>query len=155
MLMDLATLSREKQVGIFWECCTPGFLNTIRHSLQIQMDTGRTVDEIHNRIEEHLRSLRDKNINMKSLIEVRQAKGQDYTSLVNEIRNKALIADARNVTEDILLIAVLVKAVQDTRDVQEVIKRKPTTVDDACKALLELECARRSAQGLQGDRHNM
>ena len=27
-LIDLAQLNREKQVGIFWDCCTPGFLNT-------------------------------------------------------------------------------------------------------------------------------
>ena len=33
--------------------------------------------------------------------------------------------------------------------------RQPATFDDARKTLLELECARRSAQGLQGDRHNM
>ena len=75
--------------------------------------------------------MRDKNIDMKSLIEVRQAKGQDYTSLVNEIQDKALFVDARNVTEDILLIAVLVKAVQDTRDVTEVIKHEPNKPADA------------------------
>ena len=102
-------------------------------------------------IEDHLRSLRDKNIDMKSLIEVKQAKGQDYTSLCNEIRDKALFADTRNVTEDILLIAVLVKAVQDTTDVQEVLKSKPKTFDEARKALLALECAKKCAQSLQDD----
>ena len=149
-LVDLAQLNRDKQVGIFWDCCTPGFLNTMKHSLQIPMDTGRTVDDIHRMIEDHLRSLRDKNIDMKSLIEVKQAKGQDYTSLCNEIRDKALFADTRNVTEDILLIAVLVKAVQDTTDVQEVLKSKPRTFDEARKALLALECAKKCAQSLQG-----
>ena len=116
------------------------------------MDTGRTVNEVHEMIEDHLRSLRDKNIDMKSLIEVKQAKGQDYTSLCNEIRDKALFADTRNVTEDILLIAVLVKAVQDTTDVQEVLKSKPKTFDEARKALLALECAKKCAQSLQDDR---
>ena len=65
------------------------------------MDTGRQVGEIH-----------DSSIDMKTLLE---AKGQDYTSLCNEIRDKALFADTQHITEDILLIAVLVKAVQDTR----------------------------------------
>ena len=78
VVTELANQPREIQVGTFWECCSPGFLNTVQNSLGIKLETARPLNEIHKIIEDHLRSLRDQNIDMKTLLEVRKDRGQDY-----------------------------------------------------------------------------
>ena len=149
VVTELANQPREIQVGTFWECCSPGFLNTIQSSLGIKLDTARPLNEIHKIIEDHLRSLRDQNIDMKTLLEARKDRGQDYTSFCNEIKDKALFADTVNVNEDRLLIAVLVKGLDDTEDIQKLLESKPKTFEEARITLLKFECARNSARAIQ------
>ena len=89
---------------------------------------------------------------MKTLLEVRKDRGQDYTSFCNEIKDKALFADADNVNADKLLIAVLVKGIDETEDVQKLLESEPKTFEEARITLLKFECARNSARTLKGKR---
>jgi hypothetical protein len=86
---------------------------------------------------------------MKTLLEARKDRGQDYTSFCNEIKDKALFADTVNVNEDRLLIAVLVKGLDDTEDIQKLLESKPKTFEEARVTLLKFECARNSARAIQ------
>lgn len=74
-LIYLDQRDRSIQVGLFWECCSSGFLRLVNHSIGIQMETGRSVNEILDLIEEHLRSLRNVHLDMRDLLAVRQREG--------------------------------------------------------------------------------
>ncbi|XP_059095941.1 uncharacterized protein LOC131890587 [Tigriopus californicus] len=130
------------QVGLFWECCSPGFLKIIVHSLGIKMETGRPVTEILDLLEDHLRSLRNVHLDMRDLLAVRQTEGQDYTSFCGTIRELADYADASKVTEDRLLIALLLQGMRDDSDKAKTMERNPSTFDDARRHILELETSR-------------
>lgn len=133
---------RTIQVGIFWECCSPGFLSIIRHSLGIRPDTGRSVVEILDMIEAHLRSLRNVHLDMRDLLSVKQKEGQDYTSFCNSIRELADYADTSKITEDRLLIALLFQGMRSDSDKTKLMERKPSTFNEARKFILEMETIR-------------
>ena len=99
-LAEINKLSRETQVALFWQTCSPGFLNTVQHSLGIKSDTIKTVDEIHTAIEKHLRSLRSIHNDLLVLLGTRQKTGQNITHLCNELLEKASYSDAANITQD-------------------------------------------------------
>ncbi|XP_059084619.1 uncharacterized protein LOC131881695 [Tigriopus californicus] len=131
------------QVGLFWECCSGGFLRIVNHSLGIRTDTGRPVKEILDLIEDHLRSLRNVHLDMRDLLAVRQKEGQDYTSFCNIIRELSDYADASKVTEDRLLIALLLQGMRNDSDKAKIMERNPNTFDEARRYILELETARK------------
>ena len=147
-LAELSKITREQRVSLFWQCCSPGFLQTINHSLGIKIDTGRDVADIHQIIEQHLRSLRSIHTDMQVLLAVRQRNNQDFTSLCNEIKEKSSYADTTNITEDILLIAILLQAIENEEITTELLQKKPQTFDQARKYILELECARKTAMAM-------
>ncbi|XP_059096764.1 uncharacterized protein LOC131891250 [Tigriopus californicus] len=134
------------QVGLFWECCSGGFLRIVNHSLGIRTDTGRPVKEILDLIEDHLRSLRNVHLDMRDLLAVRQKEGQDYTSFCNIIRELSDYADASKVTEDRLLIALLLQGMRNDSDKAKIMERNPNTFDEARRYILELETARKGAR---------
>lgn len=145
-LTSLDQREQQIQVGLFWECCSSGFLRIVNHSLGIRMDTGRTVNEILDILEDHLRSLRNVHLDLRDLLAVRQKEGQDYTSFCNAIRELADYADASKVTEDRLLIALLLQGMKNDSDKAKTMERNPLTFDDARKYILELETSRNGAQ---------
>ena len=147
-LISLTRRPREVQVGIFWECCSPGFLRIVNHGLGIKADTGRTVVEIMDIVERHLRSLRSQHLDMRDLLAVRQRDHQDYTSLCNELRELADYASTHNITEDRLLIALLLQAMKNESDKAKVMERNPTTFENARTYILELETARKGAKAI-------
>ncbi|XP_059078478.1 uncharacterized protein LOC131876950 [Tigriopus californicus] len=137
---------RAIQVGFLWECCSPGFLRIIQHSLGIRADTGRTVFEILDIIEDHLRSLRNVHMDMRDLLSVTQREGQDYTSFCNTIRGLADYANTSKISEDRLLIALLFQGMRHNSDKAKVMERNPATLDEARRYILELETARSGAR---------
>ncbi|XP_059087688.1 uncharacterized protein LOC131884068 [Tigriopus californicus] len=146
LLIYLDQRDQLTQVGLFWECCSSGFLSIIQHSLGIKTNTGRTVVEILDLIEEHLRSLRNIHLDMRDLLAVRQKEGQDYLSFCNSLRELADYADAAKITEDRLLIALLLQGMKNDSDKAKVMERNPSTFNEARKCILELETARRGAR---------
>ena len=139
---------RPIQISVFWECCSPGFLRIVNHSVGIKADTGRTIDEILTLIEAHLKRLRNHHLDLRDLLSVCQRPGQDYTSLGNDIRELADYADAHNMTLDRLLIGILLQAMLHEDDKAKLMERNPGTFDNAWKYILELETARRGAHDI-------
>jgi hypothetical protein len=45
-LVDMEHHSREVQVGLFWECCSSGFLRIVNNSVGIKTDTNRPLNEV-------------------------------------------------------------------------------------------------------------
>jgi len=80
-LSELPLRDRETRVSAFWQVCSKGFLRIITHTIGIRQDGGRDVDEIHQMIKNHLRSLRDQNVDLKELLNVTQTEGQGYVGL--------------------------------------------------------------------------
>lgn len=147
-LIALSKRDRVTQVSLLWECCSPGFLQIVHHSLGIKPDTGRDVNDIINIIKDYLRSLRSVHLDMRDLLQVKQQDGQDYTSLCNIIRELAEFADVAHITEDKLLIALLLQAMKSESDKAKVMEKNPKTFDEARHHILELETSRRGAKGM-------
>ena len=147
-LTDMGKLSRETQVAIFWQNCSPGFLNTVQHSLGIKPDTTKTVDEIHKAIEKHLRSLRSIHNDLLVLLGTRQKTGQNITHLCNELLEKASYADTEHITQDLLMIAILLQALDSEEMKSELLKLRPKTFEESRTFLLELETAKRTAHSM-------
>ncbi|XP_059078527.1 uncharacterized protein LOC131876991 [Tigriopus californicus] len=145
-LIYLNERDQDIQVGLFWECCSSGFLRTINHSLGIKSDTSRSVDEILNLIEEFLRSLRNIHLDLRDLLSVRQKEGQDYSSFCNTIRELADYADTANITENRLLIALLLQGMRSDSDKAKTMERNPKSFEEARKFILKLETSRRGAR---------
>ena len=145
-LVELDKRVNGVQVGLFWECCSSGFLRIVNHGIGIKTGTNRTVEEVLDMINDHLRSLRNPHLDMRDLLQVRQSEGQDYTSLCNELRELADYADTRTITEDRLLIAILLQSMEDDHDKAKVMEKNPGTFAAARKIILDLETARRGAR---------
>lgn len=148
MLVSIDQRPQRVQVGMLWELFSAGFLRTVRNAIGIPRDTNRPLNEIFELIERHLRSLRNRHLDMKELLDVRQKEGQDYTSLTNELKELSEYADAVNITEDILLIGLLLKAMSSDEDKAKVMERNPATFQDARRYILELETARKGARAM-------
>lgn len=147
----LATLSQRPQaiqVGMFWSNCSTGFLRAVQNSVRIPQDTNRPLSEVLTLIEEYLRSLRNKYLDLMDLLAVKQGQGQDYTSLCNVIRELADYAGIGKITEDMLLIGLLLHAMSSEEDKAKVMEKNPETFEDARKYILELETARRGAKAI-------
>jgi len=149
-LVELEERGRQTQVATFWQCCTPGFLKIVNHTIGIQNNTGRELTDIFDCIKRHLRSLRNAHVDMKDLLSVRMKDGQDYTSLCNEIRELGDYADAATVTEDRLYIGLLLLAMKSNSDKAKLMAENPTTFEDARKFILALETARKGAKYMDG-----
>jgi len=147
-LVQLPTRPRNVQVGMFWECCSPGFLRTVNNSIGVKVDTNRPLQEVHELIERYLRSLRSRHMDMRDLLAIRQGEAQSYTSLCNEIRELADYADTTNITEDLLLIGLLLQAMRREEDKAKCMQKNPATFNDAKKFILELETARQDARAI-------
>lgn len=104
--------------------------------------------EVFQLIEEHLRSLRNKYLDLLDLLAVRQREGQDYTSLCNRIRELADYARASEITEDVLLTALLLQAMRSDEDKAKIMEKDPDTFDEALKFILELETSRKGAKAI-------
>jgi hypothetical protein len=135
---------------MFWECCSPGFLKTVNNSVGVKVDTNRPLEEVLELIERYLRSLQSRHMDMRDLLAVRQGEGQSYTSLGNEIRELADYADTAHITEDLLLIGILLKAMRREEDKAKTMQKNPATFDNALKFILELETARQDARAIGG-----
>ncbi|XP_059092245.1 uncharacterized protein LOC131887632 [Tigriopus californicus] len=147
-LIALPKRDHTTQVSLLWECCSPGFLQIVHHSLDIRPDTGREVDDILGIIKDYLRSLRSVHLDMRDLLQVRQTDGQDYTSLCNVIRELAQFADLAHITEDRLLIALLLQAMKSESDRAHLMEKNFKTFDEARHCILEMETSRRGARGM-------
>lgn len=143
MLAELERRPRATQIATFWQCCAPGFLKIINHTIGIKNDTGRTIAEVFDLLTLHLRSLRNPHVDMKDLLAIRQKDGQNYTSLCNEIRELGDYADARNLTEDTLYIGLLMLAMRNDSDKAKLMTENPKTVEEARKFILTLETSKK------------
>ena len=139
---------QQVQVAMFWECCSPGFLSMVQHSLGIRPETQRPVNEILDMIEAHLRSLRNPHLDMRDLLAVRQQDGQDYSNFCTKILELADYADAANINQDGLLIGLLLQGLKSETDKAKVMEKNPRTFDEARRYILELETARRGAKAI-------
>ena len=126
--------------------CSKGFLRIITHTIGIRQDGGRDVDEIHQMIKNHLRSLRDQNVDLKELLNVTQTEGQSYVSLCNEIHELGENADVENLTEDRLYIGLLLKAMRNETDKAKLLAESPETFAAARKFIINLETSRKGAK---------
>ncbi|QQP36166.1 Uncharacterized protein FKW44_021175 [Caligus rogercresseyi] len=147
-LAKLNSQPQRTQVAAFWECCSPGFLKTIVHSIGIRHDTARPVEDIIEAIRMHLRSLRNPHIDMKDLLSVTQQPGQKYTSLKNNFLQLAEYAEAQDVTYDRLMIGLLLKAISNGEDKEKLVTQNHSTFDNAMTYLIGLETARETSKAL-------
>ncbi|XP_059084410.1 uncharacterized protein LOC131881541 [Tigriopus californicus] len=145
-LMSLSLRPQSTQISVFWQCCSPGFFRIVEHSIGIKADTGRSVNEIIQLIILHLRSLRNRHIDLKEFLSIRQKDGQDYSSVCNEIKELGEYADTANITEDQLNIGILVQAMKSKRDRAKLLEENPKTFEDARRFLLSSESAKQGAR---------
>ena len=145
-LLKLAERDQRTQVSVFWQSCSPGFQKIINHTLGIGQDTVRPLDEILNAITDHLRSLRNRQLDLREYLSVRQRSGQDYVSLCNEIRELGEYANVGTLTTAQLHIGVLILAMRSEQDRAKLINENPNRFEDARAYILGLETARKASQ---------
>ena len=145
-LAEIGTQNREKQVAILWQNMSPGFLATVQHSLGITSNTGRTVQEILDAIERHLKSLRSAHNDLLLLLAVRQKQGQTITHLANELVEKGTMADCDNITKDRLYIALFLQALGDEDAKADLIRSNPQTFEAARQHLLAWDVSQKTAR---------
>ena len=147
-LIKLEERDRPTQVGMFWQTLSPGFQNMIKHQLGIPQDTGRTLEDIHTRIEEHLRSLRNRQLDLQQLLKIRQKHDQEYISLCSEILELADYARTRDLTFEQLHIGILILAMRREDDRAKLINEEPADFNAARAFILNLETARKASKAI-------
>ena len=145
-LIKLEERDRPTQVGMFWQTLSPGFQNMIKHQLEIPQDTGRTVQDIHTRIEEHLRSLRNRQLDLQQQLKVRQKHGQEYISHCSEILELADYTRTRTLTFEQLHIGILILAMNREDDRAKLINEQPDDFNAARAFILNLETSRKASR---------
>ena len=109
-LLKLNKRDQTTQVSVFWQSCIPGFQNIVNHTLGIAQNTRRPLQEILEAITTYLRSLRNRQLDLREYLSIKQRGGQDYVSLCNEILELGEYANTGTLTEAQLHIGVLILA---------------------------------------------
>ena len=148
-LCELDQRDRETRVAAFWQCCSPGFLNIIHHTIGVTPTTHRDVPAILDLITTHLRDLRNQFVDMRDYLSIKQKDGQDYTSLCNEIREYGDYADIAYITEDRLNLGILLQSMSNESDRAKLMAEDPDDFDEARQFVLGLETARKGAKQMK------
>ena len=145
-LLKLNDRDQRTQVSVFWQSCSPGFQKIVTHTLGIAQNTVRPLEEILTAITEHLRSLRNRQLDLREYLSIKQRGGQDYVSLCNEILELGEYANTGTLTEAQLHIGVLILAMRSEQDRAKLINENPDRFEDARAFILNLETARKASQ---------
>ena len=145
-LLKLEERDQRTQVSVFWQSCSPGFQKIVNHTLGIGQDTRRPLQEVLDAITTHLRSLRNRQLDLREYLSIKQRGGQDYVSLCNEILELGEYANTGTLTAAQLHIGVLILAMRSEQDRAKLINENPDRFEDARAFILNLETARKASQ---------
>jgi len=141
-MVDLSSLPQEKQLIQLRMCLTLETQRVLEHTLQIPPSTDKTVDEVVDALELHIKGLRNEAIRRRELLSCRQMEGETFADFYVRLRRLAEEIDIcpgkSPACEETQLKMVIVMGIRDDELIQRLI-----SLDDKC-SLQEMVTACRS-----------
>lgn len=78
VMVDLASLPREKQLIQMWMCLSLETQRILEHTLQITPSTDLTVDQVLDALQSHIKSLRNEALRRRDLFGCKQSDGESF-----------------------------------------------------------------------------
>ncbi|XP_063860706.1 uncharacterized protein LOC135101063 [Scylla paramamosain] len=141
-MVDLSSLTQEKQLIQLRMCLTLETQRVLEHTLQIPPTTDKTVGEVVDALELHIKGLRNEALRRRELFSCRQMEGETFADFYVRLRRRAEEIDIcpgkSSVCEETQLKSVILMGVRDDELIQRLI-----SLDDKC-SLQEMVTACRS-----------
>ncbi|KAK8372371.1 hypothetical protein O3P69_020950 [Scylla paramamosain] len=141
-MVDMSSLTQEKQLIQLRMCLTLETQRVLEHTLQIPPTTDKTVDEVVDALELHIKGLRNEALRRRELFSCRQMEAETFADFYVRLRRRAEEIDIcpgkSSVCEETQLKSVILMGVRDDELIQRLI-----SLDDKC-SLQEMVTACRS-----------
>ncbi|XP_068204834.1 uncharacterized protein [Palaemon carinicauda] len=125
VMVDLSKLPREKQMIQMRMCLTLETQRVLEHTLQISPSTDKSVDEVLDALQLHIKELRNEVLRRRELLSCKQMKGESFADFYVRLRRIAEEVDLcpgnADACEDTQLKMIILMVIRDAELVQKLI----------------------------------
>jgi len=146
-MIDLSTLSLEKQHIQLRMCLSPEVLHTLQYCLQLHDDNTWPISKVLDALEGHVKSQTNEALRRRDLFSCKQAAGETFNYFYVRVKSLAEAVDickrANIECKETQLKQILLMGVPDTELVQDLILKILTqSLDDVVKQCYAFEATR-------------
>ncbi|XP_068232095.1 uncharacterized protein [Palaemon carinicauda] len=125
VMVDLGTLSTRKQLIQLRMCLSLETQRILEHTLNVSPDTDRSVEEVLNVLQEHIKNLRNEALRCRDLLSCKQREGESFSEFYVRLKHVAEEIDVCPgqcaVCEETQLKMIIIMGVRDEELTQKLI----------------------------------
>ena len=84
-MVDLAMIPRQKQLIQLRMCLTLETQRVLEHTLNILPNTDKTVEEVLDALQEHIKSLRNEALRRREMLSCKQLEGEPFVTFIYDL----------------------------------------------------------------------
>ena len=138
-MVDLAMIPRQKQLIQLRMCLTLETQKVLEHTLNIPRNTDKTVEEVLDALQEHIKSLRNEALRRREMLSCKQLEGEPFSDFYIRIKHIAEELDVclggSSTCEETQLKMIILMVVRDEKLVEKLINLESTaSLQDTCQS---------------------
>ncbi|ROT69962.1 hypothetical protein C7M84_011804, partial [Penaeus vannamei] len=154
VMVDLASLPREKQLIQMWMCLSLETQRILEHTLQITPSTDLTVDQVLDALQSHIKSLRNEALRRRDLFGCKQSDGESFADFYVRLRRIAEEVDIchgnSKECEETQLKMIILTGIRDEELIQKLIcLPSHSSLQDMVNACRSFEATRSATSAIR------
>ena len=154
VMVDLSKLPRQKQLIQLRMCLTLETQRVLEHTLDIPPGTDKSVEEVLDALQQHIKSLRNEALRRRELLSCKQLEGEPFSDFYVRLKHIAEELDvcpgASSTCEETQLKMVILMGVRDEELVQKLISLDATaSLQDVVNTCRSYEATRTAASAIR------
>ncbi|XP_068246810.1 uncharacterized protein [Palaemon carinicauda] len=154
IMMDLSKLPREKQLIQLRMCLTLETQMILEHTLDISPNTDKTVEEVLDELQDHVKSVRNKALRQRELLSCKQFKGESFSDFYVRLKHIAEEVDVcpvnSSVCEETQMKMIILIGIRDGELVQKLISLDATaSLQEVVNTCHSYEAARSATSAIR------
>ncbi|XP_068235531.1 uncharacterized protein [Palaemon carinicauda] len=154
IMVDLSKLPREKQLIQLRMCLTLETQRILEHTLDIPPNTDKTVEEVLDELQDHVKSLRNEALRRRELLSCKQFEGESFSDFYVRLKHIAEEVDVcpgnSSVCEETQMKMIILMGIRDGELVQKLISLDATaSLQEVVNTCRSYEAARKATSAIR------
>ena len=154
VMVDLSKLPRQKQLIQLRMSLTLETQRILEHTLDIPPDTDKTVEDVLDVLQEHIKNLRNEALRRRELLSCKQLEGESFSAFYVRLKHIAEEVDicpgSSSLCEETQLKMIILMGVRDEELVQKLISLDTTaSLQDVVNTCRSYEAARKATSDIR------